>query len=219
MFCSRDLDVLLAQRIIGFFYLNYPQINQVGKSITWYPFCVISVRCGWTLYHSDVTERKSNALILYIHVHVCCFEWNGTLLQNLWSGLCRCFVSRSRDTGTQFDNFIKMLQFQDGAWKREEKYYFFLFGFSSEKVLLKLQNDAVLLFEQRGTMPRLLSVGKVLSIWKVTTVLILKFMFFFVCVCVSQGEGKNQRKRRSLEKNRRTSAEESRRKCELSFHC
>ena len=30
VFCSRDLDVLRAQRIIGF-YLNYPQINEVGK--------------------------------------------------------------------------------------------------------------------------------------------------------------------------------------------
>ena len=29
---SRDLDVLRAQRIIGFFYLNYPQINKAGKS-------------------------------------------------------------------------------------------------------------------------------------------------------------------------------------------
>ena len=28
---SRDLDVLRAQRIIGS-YLNYPQINEVGKS-------------------------------------------------------------------------------------------------------------------------------------------------------------------------------------------
>ena len=31
VFCSRDLDVLHAQRIIGF-YLNYPQINEVEKS-------------------------------------------------------------------------------------------------------------------------------------------------------------------------------------------
>ena len=30
--CSRDLDVLRAQRITGFFYLNYPQISVVGKS-------------------------------------------------------------------------------------------------------------------------------------------------------------------------------------------
>ena len=30
--CSRDLDVLHAQRIIGFFILIYPQINEVGKS-------------------------------------------------------------------------------------------------------------------------------------------------------------------------------------------
>ena len=29
---SRDLDVLRAQRIIGFFYLNFPQIIKVGKS-------------------------------------------------------------------------------------------------------------------------------------------------------------------------------------------
>ena len=29
---SRDLDVLRAQRIMGFFHLNYPQINEVGKS-------------------------------------------------------------------------------------------------------------------------------------------------------------------------------------------
>ena len=29
--CSLDLDVLRAQRIM-FFYLNYPQINKVGKS-------------------------------------------------------------------------------------------------------------------------------------------------------------------------------------------
>ena len=29
--CSRDLHVLRAQRIIGFFNLNYPQINEVGK--------------------------------------------------------------------------------------------------------------------------------------------------------------------------------------------
>ena len=28
---SRDLDVLRAQRIMGFSYLNYPQINEVGK--------------------------------------------------------------------------------------------------------------------------------------------------------------------------------------------
>ena len=30
--CSRDLDILRAQRIIGFFYRNYPQINEVNKS-------------------------------------------------------------------------------------------------------------------------------------------------------------------------------------------
>ena len=30
--CSLDLDVLRAQRITGFFYLNYPEINEVGKS-------------------------------------------------------------------------------------------------------------------------------------------------------------------------------------------
>ena len=30
--CSRDIDVLRAQRIIGFFNLNYPQINEVPKS-------------------------------------------------------------------------------------------------------------------------------------------------------------------------------------------
>ena len=30
--CSRDLDVLHSQRIIGFFNLNYPQFNEVGKS-------------------------------------------------------------------------------------------------------------------------------------------------------------------------------------------
>ena len=29
VFCSRDLDVLRAQRL---FYLNYPQINEAGKS-------------------------------------------------------------------------------------------------------------------------------------------------------------------------------------------
>ena len=28
----RDLGVLRAQRLIGFFYLNYPQINEVGKT-------------------------------------------------------------------------------------------------------------------------------------------------------------------------------------------
>ena len=32
LLCSRDLDVLRAQRIIGFFNLNYPQINEVKKS-------------------------------------------------------------------------------------------------------------------------------------------------------------------------------------------
>ena len=30
--CSLDLDVLRAQRIMGFFYLNYPQINEVRKA-------------------------------------------------------------------------------------------------------------------------------------------------------------------------------------------
>ena len=30
-FCSLDLDVLRAQRIIGLFYLNYPQFNEVRK--------------------------------------------------------------------------------------------------------------------------------------------------------------------------------------------
>ena len=30
--CSLNLDVLCAQRIIGFFYFNYPQINEVVKS-------------------------------------------------------------------------------------------------------------------------------------------------------------------------------------------
>ena len=30
--CSRDHDVLRVQRIIGFFSLDYPQINEVGKS-------------------------------------------------------------------------------------------------------------------------------------------------------------------------------------------
>ena len=32
VFCSRDLDVLRARRIMGFFYLNYPQINEISKS-------------------------------------------------------------------------------------------------------------------------------------------------------------------------------------------
>ena len=32
VFCSLDLDVLCAQRIIGFFNLNYPQINETWKS-------------------------------------------------------------------------------------------------------------------------------------------------------------------------------------------
>ena len=32
MLCSRDLDVLRAQRIMGFFYLIYPQISEAGKS-------------------------------------------------------------------------------------------------------------------------------------------------------------------------------------------
>ena len=31
LLCSRDLDVLRTQRIIGFLYLHYPQINEVGK--------------------------------------------------------------------------------------------------------------------------------------------------------------------------------------------
>ena len=31
-FCPLDLDVLRAQRIIGFFILIYPQVNEVGKS-------------------------------------------------------------------------------------------------------------------------------------------------------------------------------------------
>ena len=30
--CSLEVDVLRAQRIIGFFYLYYPQINEVRKS-------------------------------------------------------------------------------------------------------------------------------------------------------------------------------------------
>ena len=30
--CSRDLDALRAQSHIRFLYLNYPQINEVGKS-------------------------------------------------------------------------------------------------------------------------------------------------------------------------------------------
>ena len=29
MLCSLDLNVLRAERIMGFFYLNYPQINEV----------------------------------------------------------------------------------------------------------------------------------------------------------------------------------------------
>ena len=32
MLCSLDLDVQPAQRIMGFFYLNYPQSNKVRKS-------------------------------------------------------------------------------------------------------------------------------------------------------------------------------------------
>ena len=31
--CSLDLDVLRAQRIVGCFYFNYPQINEVGNPI------------------------------------------------------------------------------------------------------------------------------------------------------------------------------------------
>ena len=31
--CSLDLHVLRAQRIVGFLNLNYPQINEVGKSV------------------------------------------------------------------------------------------------------------------------------------------------------------------------------------------
>ena len=31
VFCSRDLDVLRAQRIIDFLNLNYPQIHEVRK--------------------------------------------------------------------------------------------------------------------------------------------------------------------------------------------
>ena len=32
LLCSRDLDVLRVQRIMGFVYLNYTQMNEVGKS-------------------------------------------------------------------------------------------------------------------------------------------------------------------------------------------
>ena len=32
--CSRDIDVLSAQRIIGFFYPDYPQIDEVRNLIT-----------------------------------------------------------------------------------------------------------------------------------------------------------------------------------------
>ena len=31
LLCSLELDVLRAQRIMGIFYLDYPQINEVGK--------------------------------------------------------------------------------------------------------------------------------------------------------------------------------------------
>ena len=31
VFCSLDLDVLHAQRIIGLFYLTYAQIKEIGK--------------------------------------------------------------------------------------------------------------------------------------------------------------------------------------------
>ena len=40
--CSRDLDVLHAQRIIGFFILIYPQINEVGKSDHVALFCDVT---------------------------------------------------------------------------------------------------------------------------------------------------------------------------------
>ena len=32
LLCSRDVGVLRAQRIIDFFYLNYPQSNEIRKS-------------------------------------------------------------------------------------------------------------------------------------------------------------------------------------------
>ena len=55
--CSRDLEVLRAQRIIGFLYLDYPQINEVVKAITWPCINLLNPSCVTTLYikHSSLS--------------------------------------------------------------------------------------------------------------------------------------------------------------------
>ena len=40
------LDVLRAQRIIGFFYLNYPQVNEVGKPKTTFFYSLVVYHHG-----------------------------------------------------------------------------------------------------------------------------------------------------------------------------
>ena len=50
LLCSLDLDVLCAQRIIGFFYLNYPQINEVGE------YDHMIRRSAWSLYKTDIHD-------------------------------------------------------------------------------------------------------------------------------------------------------------------
>ena len=83
VFCSLYLDVLRAQRIIGFFYLNYPQINEVGISDhvvhTWY---TRANRCSASCDRCAALYRTRTSLWLMT-------TWPA------WSVLCICSLWKS----------------------------------------------------------------------------------------------------------------------------
>ena len=57
--CSRDLNVLCAQRIVGFFYLDYPQIHEVRKSHRLVCFCDKCVEHFFSFFFALQEDSRS----------------------------------------------------------------------------------------------------------------------------------------------------------------
>ena len=84
--CSRDLDVLRAQRIIGFFYLNYPQIDGVGKSDHVVNHLMLPTNKGSREYSQSCISASLSTVV-----------WTKNLLCLVWIENIREFCGHSRD--------------------------------------------------------------------------------------------------------------------------
>ena len=61
--CSRDLDMLRAQRIIGFFILITHKSTRSEKPITWFrSVCIIVQRQATLLYYAKMADANSHKL-------------------------------------------------------------------------------------------------------------------------------------------------------------